>query len=64
MEECVPVTTVCRPCIVFMDESTASMDTVTEAVCMQALDDTGITAVSVGHRNSLKRLHATCLTVA
>lgn len=46
-----------RPKFVFLDESTSAVDLPTEAQLYQTLIQTGVTFVSVGHRETILRFH-------
>jgi len=46
-----------RPSFVFLDESTSACDIATEAKLYQALIDSRVTFVSVGHRETILRFH-------
>lgn len=46
-----------RPRFVFLDESTSAIDIPTEARLYNALIQTGVTFVSVGHRETILRFH-------
>ncbi|WEK45155.1 MAG: ATP-binding cassette domain-containing protein [Candidatus Andeanibacterium colombiense] len=46
-----------RPSFVFLDESTSACDIQTEARLYQTLIDSGVTFVSVGHRETILRFH-------
>ncbi len=48
-----------RPSVVFLDESTSSLDEEWEARLYCLLAGRGSTLVSVGHRATLKRFHTT-----
>eukprot|EP00656_Telonema_subtile_P018873 TRINITY_DN20251_c0_g1_i3.p1 TRINITY_DN20251_c0_g1~~TRINITY_DN20251_c0_g1_i3.p1 ORF type:complete len:412 (-),score=67.49 TRINITY_DN20251_c0_g1_i3:156-1391(-) len=52
-----------QPLLAFLDESTSAVDSDTEILLYRAIQEAGITAVSVGHRDSLKALHKQHLTV-
>ena len=45
----------------FLDESTSACDIHTEARLYEALIDTGVTFVSVGHRETILRFHERAL---
>ncbi|GFR42440.1 hypothetical protein Agub_g3347, partial [Astrephomene gubernaculifera] len=50
-----------RPQLALLDEATSALDQDTEAKLYRALQQSGITYVSVGHRSSLREYHTTLL---
>ena len=50
-----------KPKLVLMDESTSALDTDNEEFLFRALQDAGITFVSVGHRPTLFKYHSKVL---
>jgi len=48
---------VSRPKFVFLDEATSAMDVATERLMYDMLAESGATYISVGHRQSVMRLH-------
>jgi len=46
-----------KPCYLFLDEATSAVDLATERSLYSALEDAGITCVSVGHRDSILSFH-------
>lgn len=46
-----------KPCYLFLDEATSAVDLVTERSLYAALEEAGITCVSVGHRDSILTFH-------
>ena len=46
-----------RPRLALLDEATSALDEAAEARCYEALADAGVTALSVGHRPSLRAFH-------
>jgi len=46
-----------KPCYLFLDEATSALDLATERALYAALEDAGITCVSVGHRDSILSFH-------
>lgn len=46
-----------EPCYLFLDEATSAVDFMTERSLYAALADSGITCVSVGHRDSILGFH-------
>lgn len=47
-----------RPVLLFMDEATSQVDAANEEKIYELLKDRGITVVSVGHRQSIRRYHS------
>lgn len=52
-----------KPCIVFLDESTAHLDNDIERRLYQRLLELGTTFISIGHRDSIREHHMYCLDI-
>ena len=52
-----------RPCLAFLDEATSSMGIADEEMLYERCKSLGITLVSIGHRDSLKRYHCRYLRI-
>src|SRR5439155_9896584 len=46
-----------EPCYLFLDEATSAVDFMTERSLYATLADSGITCISVGHRDSIRSFH-------
>ena len=51
------------PTFCIMDEATSALDVALEAKCMRMCAEKGITAISVGHRPTLRQFHSRVLTL-
>jgi putative ATP-binding cassette transporter len=54
---------IARPRLALLDEATSALDSATERALYSALASSGITYVSIGHRDSLRSHHARLLTI-
>jgi vitamin B12/bleomycin/antimicrobial peptide transport system ATP-binding/permease protein len=52
-----------QPTYAILDEATSALDVENEALLYEQLTASGITFLSVGHRPTLNRYHATILTL-
>jgi len=53
-----------QPCVAFLDEATSALDAATEKLCLQAIHDSGITPISISHRESCWRFHSQILKLS
>merc|ERR1712176_184619 len=53
-----------RPTFAFLDEATSALDTAFEMSCLRAIQDAGVTCITISHREGTRLFHARVLNLA